>query len=92
MERRSFLGALTAASLGVALDCSFTKFARAQNTAQVGANSAGFQNEWISPELNNSFGAWSLGRRLVLAQRHSAFRTARSSRHLRADPDDVLNQ
>lgn len=35
MERRSFLGALTAASLGVALDGSFIEFARAQNTAQV---------------------------------------------------------
>jgi len=34
MERRSFLGALTAASLGAALDGSFAKFARAQNTAQ----------------------------------------------------------
>src|SRR5207302_1760839 len=34
MERRSFLGALTAASLGVALKGSLTEFARAQNTAQ----------------------------------------------------------
>jgi pimeloyl-ACP methyl ester carboxylesterase len=34
MERRNFLGALTAASLGVALDSSFTEFARAQSTAQ----------------------------------------------------------
>jgi pimeloyl-ACP methyl ester carboxylesterase len=38
MERRRFLGALTAASLGVALDASLTKFARAQNTAQAAAN------------------------------------------------------
>jgi len=37
MERRSFLGALTAASLGVALKNSFTEFARAQDTAQPGA-------------------------------------------------------
>ena len=44
MERRSFLGALTAASLGVALKSSFTKFARAQNTAQAAANSHGFQD------------------------------------------------
>jgi pimeloyl-ACP methyl ester carboxylesterase len=35
MERRSFLNALTAASLGVALDGYFTGYARAQNTAQV---------------------------------------------------------
>jgi pimeloyl-ACP methyl ester carboxylesterase len=41
MERRSFLGALTAASLGVALDGSFTEFARAQNTAQVVASLPG---------------------------------------------------
>jgi hypothetical protein len=34
MEPRSFPGALTAASLGVALKGSFTEFARAQNTAQ----------------------------------------------------------
>jgi pimeloyl-ACP methyl ester carboxylesterase len=34
MERRIFLGVLTAASLGVALDGSFAGFARAQNTAQ----------------------------------------------------------
>src|ERR1700678_946673 len=34
MKRRSFLGALTAASLGVALDGSFTESLRAQNTAQ----------------------------------------------------------
>jgi pimeloyl-ACP methyl ester carboxylesterase len=39
MERRSFLGALTAASLGVALNGVVTKFARAQNTAQVATHS-----------------------------------------------------
>jgi pimeloyl-ACP methyl ester carboxylesterase len=33
MERRSFLGALTTASLGVVFDGSFTESARAQNTA-----------------------------------------------------------
>ena len=38
MERRSFLGALTAASLGVALGGSFSEFARAQNDAQRGAS------------------------------------------------------
>src|SRR5277367_5482356 len=41
MERRSFLSALTAASLGVALEGSFTEFSRAQNTAQVVASSLG---------------------------------------------------
>jgi pimeloyl-ACP methyl ester carboxylesterase len=39
MERRRFLGALTAASLVVALDGSLTKFGRAQNIAQAAANS-----------------------------------------------------
>jgi len=39
MERRRFLGALTVASLGVALDGSLAKFARAQSTPQAGANS-----------------------------------------------------
>jgi len=39
MERRSFLGALTAASLGVAFNWVVTKFARAQNTAQVATKS-----------------------------------------------------
>jgi pimeloyl-ACP methyl ester carboxylesterase len=41
MERRSFLGALTAASLGVALEGSVTKFAQAQDTAQGTASSSG---------------------------------------------------
>ena len=39
MERRNFLGALTAASLGVALEGSFTELARAQNGEQVAASS-----------------------------------------------------
>jgi pimeloyl-ACP methyl ester carboxylesterase len=41
MERRRFLGALTAASLGVALDGSFAEFARGQNTAPVAARLPG---------------------------------------------------
>ena len=39
MERRRFLGALTAASLGVGLNSALIKFARAQNTAEAAANS-----------------------------------------------------
>ena len=39
MERRSFLGALTAASLGVVAEGPFTEFARAQNTAQLAPSS-----------------------------------------------------
>src|SRR5580700_465248 len=38
MERRSFLGALTAASLGVAVDGSFIGFAPTQNAAQAVAS------------------------------------------------------
>jgi pimeloyl-ACP methyl ester carboxylesterase len=41
MERRSFLEALTAASLGVALEGSFAELARAENTGQVVASLPG---------------------------------------------------
>ena len=41
MERRNFLGALTAASLGVALEGSFSEFAGAQNASEPGANVSG---------------------------------------------------
>jgi len=37
LERRSFLGALAGASLGVLSEATFTEFARAQNTEQAGA-------------------------------------------------------
>jgi haloacetate dehalogenase len=40
LERRSFLGALAGASPGVLSEGIFTEFARAQNTAQVGATLA----------------------------------------------------
>jgi pimeloyl-ACP methyl ester carboxylesterase len=39
MERRSFLGALTATSLGVLLEGSFSEIAQAQNTTQAAASS-----------------------------------------------------
>ncbi|HEV3309685.1 MAG TPA: SDR family NAD(P)-dependent oxidoreductase, partial [Chloroflexota bacterium] len=41
VERRDFLGALTAASLGILLEDSLTEGAHAQNTAQGGASVAG---------------------------------------------------
>lgn len=41
MERRKFLGALTAGSLGIALEGSFSGFARAQDPAQVVASTSG---------------------------------------------------
>lgn len=37
MERRKFLGALAAASLGIAVEGAFTEFGRAQNAARAGA-------------------------------------------------------
>jgi pimeloyl-ACP methyl ester carboxylesterase len=50
MERRRFLGAVTAASLGLALDGSFTEFARAQNAARAGAGAAGAAKKSEFPE------------------------------------------
>ena len=41
MERRRFLGAATAASLGLVLEESFTEFGRAQNTARANASVPG---------------------------------------------------
>jgi pimeloyl-ACP methyl ester carboxylesterase len=63
MERRGFLGALTAASLGVALDGSLIKFARAQNTAEADPNSQASRTSGFPP--NSSIilvhGAWADG-------------------------------
>jgi pimeloyl-ACP methyl ester carboxylesterase len=63
VERRRFLGALTAASLGVALDGSLTKFVGAQNTPQTAAKS---QAPRMSEFPSNSsivlvHGAWADG-------------------------------
>jgi pimeloyl-ACP methyl ester carboxylesterase len=41
MERRSFLGAVTAAALGVVVDGSFTEFGRTQNVARANASAPG---------------------------------------------------
>jgi pimeloyl-ACP methyl ester carboxylesterase len=41
MERRKFLGAVTAVSLGVAIDMPLTEFARAQNAVQIVASLPG---------------------------------------------------
>ena len=69
MDRRRFLGSLTAASLGVALKGSFTEFARAQNTAPAR----------IPPELHCNFnGPCGVGRRLLLEQHYSSSRATRS--------------
>jgi pimeloyl-ACP methyl ester carboxylesterase len=63
MERRRFLGALTATSLGIALDGSLTKFARAQNPPKAAVNS---QISKMSEFPQNStiilvHGAWADG-------------------------------
>jgi len=49
MERRRFLGAVTAASLGIALDGSLTKLARAQNAEQAAANSQASRKSGFPP-------------------------------------------
>ena len=65
MERRSFLGALTSVSLGVALTHSFTEFARAQNRSQAGAGSPGQASKTGEFPPNSSIvlvhGAWADG-------------------------------
>src|SRR5271170_6607707 len=63
MERRRFLGALTAASLGVALDGSLVKLARAQNTAQAATNSQASKTSGFppNPTIILVHGAWADG-------------------------------
>jgi pimeloyl-ACP methyl ester carboxylesterase len=64
MERRRFLGALTAASLGVALDGSVTKFAPAQNTTQTAAHSQVSSKTGEFPQNSTIIlvhGAWADG-------------------------------
>src|SRR4029077_2572298 len=63
MERRRFLGALTAVSLGAALDGSFSKLARAQNTAQAAATSQGSKTSGFPPNsaVILVHGAWADG-------------------------------
>jgi len=63
MERRRFLGALTAASLGVALDGSLGKLARAQNTAQAAATSQPSKARGFPPNSTIVLvhGAWADG-------------------------------
>ncbi|MGA9471535.1 MAG: alpha/beta hydrolase [Terriglobales bacterium] len=63
MERRRFLGTLTAASLGVALDSSLAKLAQAQNTAQAAANSQSSKTNGFPPNSTIILvhGAWADG-------------------------------
>src|SRR5271154_1385903 len=63
MERRRFLGSLTAASLGVALDGSFAQFTRGQNTAQAAANSQASKTSGFPPNSTIILvhGAWADG-------------------------------
>src|SRR5580658_7067849 len=75
MERRKFLGSLTAASLGVALDGSLIKLARAKNTTQP-ANSRASKTSGFPPNSTIILvhGAWADGscwRNVILPlQRH----------------------
>jgi pimeloyl-ACP methyl ester carboxylesterase len=65
MERRSFLGALTAASLGVVLEGSFAGVARAQDAASAAANAAGQASSKSGFPQNSTIvlvhGAWADG-------------------------------
>jgi pimeloyl-ACP methyl ester carboxylesterase len=63
MERRRFLGALTAASLGVALDGSLVKFARAQDSAKATATSQASKRGGFPPSSTIILvhGAWADG-------------------------------
>ena len=65
MERRGFLGALTAASLGVVLKSSFADLAQAQNTAQRAAGSPGQASKTSEFPENSTIvlvhGAWADG-------------------------------
>jgi pimeloyl-ACP methyl ester carboxylesterase len=76
MERRRFLGAFTAASLGVALKNSFTEFARAQNAAPATANGQASKKSGFPPNSTIVLvhGAWADGscwRNVILPlQRH----------------------
>jgi pimeloyl-ACP methyl ester carboxylesterase len=78
MERRSFLGALTALSLGVVLKNSFPEFAQAQNTVQAGTGLPGHTSKMSDFPQNSAIvlvhGAWADGscwRNVILPlQRH----------------------
>ena len=63
MERRRFLGALTAASLGVALDGALTRFARAQGTGRAAANPQTSETSRFPPNsaIILVHGAWADG-------------------------------
>src|SRR5271155_5308959 len=63
MERRRFLGALTVASLGAALDGSLTQFAGAQNTARATANQQTSKASGFPPNSTIVLvhGAWADG-------------------------------
>lgn len=63
MERRRFLGALTAASLGIALKNSFTEFARAQSAALATENSHSSKTSRFPPNSTIILvhGAWADG-------------------------------
>ena len=95
MERRTFLGALTAASLGVLLEGSFTEFAGAQNTTQAGASLGGqssfeylssrdFRKHGIRASLRKGAGC-SVGARLSPHKPHVAIPRAEARRESHRD-------
>ena len=75
MERRRFLGALTAASLGIALKNSFTEFARAQSAVPATENSHASKTSRFPPNSTIILvhGAWADGscwRNIILPLEH----------------------
>jgi pimeloyl-ACP methyl ester carboxylesterase len=75
MDRRRFLGALTTASLGVALDGSLTRLAGGQNTAQAPATSRASKTSGFPPNSTIVLvhGAWADGscwRNVILPLQH----------------------
>ena len=55
MEGRTFLGALTGASLGLPLEGAFTEFARAQNSAQAVVGQSPFETSQVDISGNTIF-------------------------------------
>jgi pimeloyl-ACP methyl ester carboxylesterase len=81
MQRRSFLGALAAASLGVAVEGSLTEFARAHNSATAPASLSGQASKMSEFSQNSTIilvhGAWADGscwRNIILPLERRGFR------------------
>jgi pimeloyl-ACP methyl ester carboxylesterase len=97
MKRRSFLGALTAGTLGVALEGSLTEFARAQDILQAVANVPGRASKTSEFPSNSTIvlahGAWADGscwRNVVVALERRGLRVICAPLPLTSLTDDVV--